>query len=123
MKISKKLFNLETESSFEILAKANKLKADGKNIINLGIGQPDFLTPKNIVEAGKKALNDGLHGYTPSNGIIELREAVSENIYENYNVDINPENIVAIIFVLKYPTIIAIIAAYIFGSVNSIKFP
>lgn len=93
MQVSKRLFNLETETAFEILAKANKLQSEGKNIINLGIGQPDFLTPKNIVEAAIKALKDGHHGYTPSNGIIELREAVSKHIYENYNSKVSPENI------------------------------
>ena len=72
---------------------ANKLKSEGKDIINLGIGQPDFPTPQNIVEAGIKALKDGHHGYTPSNGILELRETVAENILKSYNVEINPENI------------------------------
>ena len=93
MQISKRLFELETESSFAILAKANKLKAEGKDIINLGIGQPDFSTPQNIMEAAKKAITDGHHGYTASNGMIELREAVSEYIFYNYKVEINPENI------------------------------
>ena len=93
MKVSKKLSLLETETAFEVLAKANKLKKEGKNIINLGIGQPDFPTPKNIVDAAIKALMDGHHGYTPSNGIIELREAVSKHIYKNYNVNVNPDKI------------------------------
>ena len=51
------------------MAKAEKLKQQGKNIINLGIGQPDFKTPKHVVEAAKKALDDGHHGYVMSNGI------------------------------------------------------
>ena len=93
MQVSKRIFNLETETAFTVLAKANKLQSEGKDIINLGIGQPDFPTPKNIVEAAIKALKDGHHGYTPSNGIIELREAVSKHIHEKYNSNINPENI------------------------------
>ena len=93
MDVSKRLFKLETETAFEILSKAKKLELEGKDVINLGIGQPDFPTPKNIVEAGIKALKDGHHGYTPSNGILQLREAVSKNIYENYKIEINPENI------------------------------
>ena len=93
MKVSKRIFNLETETAFTVLAKANKLKSEGKDIINLGIGQPDFPTPKNILEAAIKAIRDGKHGYTPSNGIIELREVVSRHIYEKYNSNINPENI------------------------------
>ena len=93
MKVSKRIFNLETETAFTVLAKANKLQSEGKDIINLGIGQPDFPTPKNILEAAIKAIRDGKHGYTPSNGIIELREAVSRHIYGKYNSNINPENI------------------------------
>ena len=93
MQVSKRIFNLETETAFTVLAKANKLQSEGKDIINLGIGQPDFPTPKNIIEAAVKAIRDGMHGYTPSNGIIELREAVSKHILEKYNSNINPENI------------------------------
>ena len=93
MKVSKRLFELETESSFAILAKANKLQYEGKDIINLGIGQPDFPTPKNIQEAATKAIKDGHHGYTPSNGILPLREAVSKHIYDNYKISVNPDNI------------------------------
>lgn len=91
MNISKRLIKLETETAFEVLAKAEKLKSEGKDIINLGIGQPDFPTPNNIVEAAIKALKDGHHGYTPSNGILKLREAVSENIYDSYGEEINPD--------------------------------
>ncbi len=93
MQISKKLFDLETENAFEVLTKVNKLQSEGKHVINLGIGQPDFPTPKNIVEAGIKALRDGHHGYTLSNGIPKLREAVAEDIFKSYDVEISPENI------------------------------
>ena len=70
MEVSKRIFNLETETAFSILAKANNLAAKGKDIINLGIGQPDFPTPINIQEAAIKAIKDGYHGYTPSNGCL-----------------------------------------------------
>ncbi len=93
MKVSKKIINLETESAFAVLARANKLISEGKDIINLGIGQPDFPTPVNIQEAAIKAIRDGKHGYTPSNGIPELRETVAEHIYNEYNVERNPEEI------------------------------
>ena len=93
MKVSKRIINLETESAFAILAKATKLISEGKDIINLGIGQPDFPTPTNIQEAAIKAIKDGHHGYTPSNGILALREAVSEQIQNNYNVNISPDQI------------------------------
>ena len=93
MKVSKKIIDLETESAFAILTKATNLIKEGKDIINLGIGQPDFPTPKNIQEAGIKAIRDGHHGYTPSNGILPLREAVSEQIYKDHNVNVSPEQI------------------------------
>ena len=93
MQVSKRIFQLETETAFAVLAKANKLAAQGKDIINLGIGQPDFPTPINIQEAAIKAIKDGKHGYTPSNGLPELREAVIERIYRDYNISIDPENI------------------------------
>ena len=93
MEVSTNIHDLETETAFSILAKANELKSKGHDIINLGIGQPDFPTPTNIVEAAIKALKDGHHGYTPSNGILELREAVCRFIHKNYNIEINPDNI------------------------------
>ena len=93
MQFSKRLLQLETESSFAILAKANKLISEGKDIINLGIGQPDFPTPKNITEAAIKAIKDGEHGYTPSNGILKLRESVSKYIYRTYGENVDPNNI------------------------------
>jgi len=93
MQVSKRLFKLETENAFAVLEKANKLKSQGRDIINLGIGQPDFPTPNNILEAAKKAINDGQHGYTPSNGILPLREAVSEHIFNSYKASVNPNNI------------------------------
>ena len=93
MEVSKRIFQLETETAFAVLSKANELAIKGKDIINLGIGQPDFPTPKNIQEAAIKAIKDGYHGYTPSNGILILREAISEMIYSNYKANISPENI------------------------------
>ncbi len=93
MQLSKRIFQLETETAFAILAKANKLISEGKDIINLGIGQPDFPTPLNIQEAAIKAIKDGHHGYTPSNGIPILREAISEYLYNIYRCEINPDNI------------------------------
>ena len=59
---------LGTETAFTVLARAAELAAQGRDIINLGIGQPDFPTPDHIVEAGMRALKDGAHGYTPSSG-------------------------------------------------------
>lgn len=85
---------LGTESAFEVLARANKLAQGGMDVINLGIGQPDFKTPEHIVEAAIKALKDGHHGYTPANGIPELREAVAADIAKYRKCDVNPDNVV-----------------------------
>ena len=93
MKIAENYFRLGTENSFIILAKAKKLENEGKEIINLGIGQPDFLTPTHIVEAAKKALDEGHHGYTPANGTIELRKGVSRHIKRMYGADIESERV------------------------------
>ena len=87
---------LGTESAFTVLAKANELAANGKDIINLGIGQPDFKTPKHIVQAGIKALQDGHHGYTPSNGIPELREAVARDLETRHQTHVKPQNIIVV---------------------------
>ncbi len=65
------------ENAFAVLARANQLASEGRDIINLGIGQPDFRTPEHIVEAAVKALRDGHHGYTAAVGIPALREAVA----------------------------------------------
>ncbi|PCJ86825.1 MAG: aspartate aminotransferase [Hyphomicrobiales bacterium] len=81
------------ENAFAVLARATALAAQGKDIINLGIGQPDFQTPAHIVEAAIKALRDGHHGYTPATGILPLREAVSADIHGRYGVDVSPDNI------------------------------
>ncbi len=94
--INKNLKRLGTESAFLILAKGEELKKAGKDIINLGIGQPDFSTPAHISEAAIKAIKDGKHGYTNSRGILELRETVAKQISEFKSADIDPNNIVIV---------------------------
>lgn len=79
-----------------MLARATELAAEGKDIINLGIGQPDFPTPDHIVEAAVKALKDGHHGYTPATGILPLREAVAEDLNGRYNVEVNPDSVMVL---------------------------
>ena len=81
------------ENAFAVLARATALAASGRDIINLGIGQPDFRTPDHIVEAAAKALRDGHHGYTPANGILPLREAVSADLHKRYGVTVSPEEV------------------------------
>jgi aspartate/methionine/tyrosine aminotransferase len=79
------------ENAFAVLARATQLAAQGRDIINLGIGQPDFRTPDFIVEAAVKALRDGQHGYTPSVGITPLREAVAADLHKRFNVSVSPD--------------------------------
>ncbi|MGD9804603.1 MAG: pyridoxal phosphate-dependent aminotransferase [Hyphomicrobiaceae bacterium] len=94
MLLAESLRRLGTETAFEVLARAAELQRQGKDVINLGIGQPDFQTPKHIVEAAIKALRDGHHGYTPANGILPLREAVAQDLHRRHGVEVNPDNIV-----------------------------
>ncbi|MEK9752542.1 MAG: pyridoxal phosphate-dependent aminotransferase [Rhodospirillaceae bacterium] len=96
MKMVAAMSRLGTESAFEVLARANALAAQGKNIINLGIGQPDFQTPPHIVEAAAKALRDGHHGYTPANGILQLREAVAADILKWRGAKVDPAHIMIV---------------------------
>jgi aspartate aminotransferase len=96
MILADRMNHLGTETAFEVLARANALAAEGKSVINLGIGQPDFPTPENVVEAGRKALAEGHHGYTPANGIPALREAVAGDIHRRYGHEVNPDNIVCV---------------------------
>jgi len=93
MKLAKNLERLGTEKAFAVLAEAKKLEATGKSIIYLGLGQPDFKTPQHIVDAAKKALDDGHHGYVLSNGILECRQAVTRKIKKLYNKDVDPERV------------------------------
>jgi len=81
------------ENAFAVLARANALAAQGRDIINLGIGQPDFRTPEFIVEAAIKALRDGHHGYTPANGIPPLREAVAADLHKRFKVEVSPDSV------------------------------
>jgi aspartate aminotransferase len=87
---------LGTESAFEVLARAKALEAQGRSIINLGIGQPDFATPPHIVEAGRKALADGHHGYTPASGILPLREAVAADLHRRHGVSVSPDQVLVV---------------------------
>jgi aspartate/methionine/tyrosine aminotransferase len=94
--LAARMGSLGTETAFEVLARAKALEAQGRSIINLGIGQPDFRTPDHIVEAGIKALRDGHHGYTPANGILPLREAVARDIHRRLKVEVSPANVLVV---------------------------
>ena len=94
--LADRMNHLGTETAFEVMARANALEAEGREIINLGIGQPDFKTPEHIVEAAVKALHDGHHGYTPANGIPRLREAVSGDLHKRYAINISEQQILIV---------------------------
>lgn len=84
------------ENAFAVLARATALAQQGRDIINLGIGQPDFQTPTHIVEAAIKALRDGHHGYTPATGILPLREAVAADVGKRTGFSPNPDNVLIV---------------------------
>ncbi|MBV8885897.1 MAG: aminotransferase class I/II-fold pyridoxal phosphate-dependent enzyme, partial [Chroococcidiopsidaceae cyanobacterium CP_BM_RX_35] len=94
MKFAERMTRLGTESAFEVLAKAKDLEAQGRNIIHLEIGQPDFQTPTNICEAAFQAMKAGYTGYGPAPGLLEFREVVAEHIAKTRNVEIHPDEVV-----------------------------
>ncbi len=96
LKLAHRMENLGTETAFEVLAKARKLEAQGKNIVHLEIGEPDFPTPPNIVEAAQKAIRDGFTHYTPAGGLMPARQAVADWIRRTYEVDVQPEQVVMV---------------------------
>src|ERR1700732_1641742 len=84
------------ENAFAVLARATDLAHQGRDIINLGIGQPDFPTPAHIGEAAGKALREGHHGYTPATGILPLREAVAADVEKRTGVSISPDEVIVV---------------------------
>lgn len=93
MEFADRMSRLGTESAFEVLAKAKGLEAQGRDIIHLEIGQPDFITPMNICEAAFQAMKDGHTGYGPSAGLLEFREVVAEHISETRGVEVHPDEV------------------------------
>lgn len=94
MQLSERMSRLGTETAFEVLARAKALEAQGRDIIHLEIGEPDFNTPAHIVEAAVKALHDGHTHYTPSAGIPALRQAIARHISQNAATEVRPEQVV-----------------------------
>ncbi len=84
---------LGTESAFDVLVKARRLEAQGRNVVHMELGEPDFATPENIVEAAKRALDDGWTHYGPSQGYPELREAIAEHVAATRGVRVSPERV------------------------------
>ena len=94
MKIAGRMNRLGTETAFEVLAKARALEAQGRDIIHLEIGEPDFDTPAHIVEAGVQALRDGYTHYGPSPGLPELRQAIAAEVSRTRAIDVETENVI-----------------------------
>ena len=94
MKLAGRMERLGTETAFSMLAKAKALEAQGRDIIHLEIGEPDFDTPSHIVEAGCRALREGHTHYTPSAGITELREAIADDVAGSRRIEVTPEQVV-----------------------------
>jgi len=94
IKYSDGIYRLGTETAFEVLAKAKQLEAEGRNIIHLQIGEPDFTTPGNIIDAAIKSLQNGDTHYTPAPGIPEVRKSIADYVSKTREIDFKPENVV-----------------------------
>ncbi|MFZ5516761.1 MAG: pyridoxal phosphate-dependent aminotransferase [Candidatus Zhuqueibacterota bacterium] len=94
MNLAERMSRLGTETAFEVLAKAKALEAKGKEVVHLEIGEPDFDTPRNIIDAAIKALNEGKTHYCPAAGIPELRNALAADMSKLRNISISPDEIV-----------------------------
>ena len=93
MQLIERMATIGIESAFEVLVKARALEAQGKNVIHLEIGEPDFPTPKHVVEAGKKALDEGWTKYGPTTGLPDLRQAIANYISTTRQIKVGPENV------------------------------
>ena len=96
LRLAERMSRLGTETAFEVLNKARALERQGKNIIHLEIGEPDFDTPKNIIEAGATALHQGWTHYGPSAGLPELRQAIAQEVSASHGVEVKPEEVVVV---------------------------
>src|SRR5439155_10337437 len=96
VRFAERMSRLGTEGAFEVLAKARRLEAQGKHIVHLEIGEPDFNTPDNIVEAGISAMQNGYTHYTPASGIMEVREAVAGFVTRMLKTEVDPLDVVLV---------------------------
>ena len=96
LRLAKRMARLGTETAFEVLVKAKALEAQGRDIIHLEIGEPDFDTPSNIIEAGCDALRKGFTHYGPSAGMMELREVIAQHVSDTRRVNVTPDEVVVV---------------------------
>src|SRR4051812_20039080 len=93
MKLAERISLLSAESAFEVLVRARALEAQGKSIIHLEIGEPDFPTPAHIVDAAKDALDQGWTHYGPTQGLPELREAIAAHVSQTRGIGVGPQHV------------------------------
>ncbi len=93
MKLATRMSRIGTESAFEVLRRARALEAQGRSIIHLEIGEPDFPTPAHIVEAGKAALDQGFTHYGPTQGLPELRTAIAAYVSRTRGIEVRPDRV------------------------------
>src|SRR5438094_5221173 len=96
LRLAKRMARLGTETAFEVLVKAKALEAKGRDIIHLEIGEPDFDTPRNSIDAGCDALHKGFTHYGPSAGLMELREVIAQHVSETRQVSVTPDEVVVV---------------------------
>ena len=94
--LARRMARLGTETAFEVLVRARALEAKGKDIVHLEIGEPDFDTPRNVVDAGIDALNKGFTHYGPSAGLPALRQTIAEEISKTRGIKVTPEEVVVV---------------------------
>jgi aspartate/methionine/tyrosine aminotransferase len=90
LELARRMHGLGTETAFEVVNRVQALEREGRSIVHLHIGAPDFPTPPNVVEAGRKALADGWHRYTPAKGLMQTREAVAEYCKSFHKAEVHP---------------------------------
>jgi aspartate/methionine/tyrosine aminotransferase len=93
MKLAERMSRIGVESAFDVLVKARALERSGRDVIHLEIGEPDFATPRNIVEAGKRALDQGWTHYGPAQGLLDLREAIAGYISRTRSIKVGPQHV------------------------------
>ena len=96
LRLAKRMARLGTETAFEVLVKAKALEAQGRDIVHLEIGEPDFDTPRNIIDAAVDALHKGFTHYGPSAGLMELREVIAQYVSETRRVNVTPDEVVVV---------------------------
>src|SRR5256885_4789982 len=96
LRLAKRMKRLGTETAFEVLVKAKALEAKGRDIVHLEIGEPDFDTPRNIIDAGAEAMRKGFTHYGPAAGLPQLREAIAQYVGETRGVNVSPEEVVVV---------------------------